>query len=65
MLLLQVMAQVGCYVPADAAVFRPADRIFARVYLEDNMKQSASSFVLEVSPKLLQNMYLLFIIQET
>lgn len=48
-MLLQIMAQIGCYVPALSAIFRPADRLFARVYLEDNMECGASSFVLEVS----------------
>ncbi|XP_074040955.1 uncharacterized protein isoform X2 [Leptinotarsa decemlineata] len=47
-LLLQVMAQVSCYVPAQSAVFKPADRIFARIYLEDDMEYGASSFILEM-----------------
>lgn len=42
------MAQIGCYVPAEAATFRSADRIFARIYLEDNMQYGASAFILEV-----------------
>jgi DNA mismatch repair ATPase MutS len=48
-MLLQVMAQVGCYVPADSALFRPMSRMFARIYLEDNMEYGASSFILEVN----------------
>ena len=48
MMLLQVMAQVGCYVPADSAIFRPMNRMFARIYLEDYMEYGASSFILEV-----------------
>ncbi|CAG9812751.1 unnamed protein product [Phaedon cochleariae] len=47
-LLLQVMAQVGCYVPAQSATFKPMDRMFARIYLEDNMEFGASSFILEM-----------------
>ncbi|KAL3273959.1 hypothetical protein HHI36_015382 [Cryptolaemus montrouzieri] len=47
-ILLQIMAQIGGYVPARSAVFKPADRLFARVYLEDNMECGASSFVLEM-----------------
>ncbi|XP_015838166.1 mutS protein homolog 4 isoform X2 [Tribolium castaneum] len=47
-MLLQIMAQVGCYVPADAAIFRPMARMFARVYLEDDMEYKASSFILEM-----------------
>lgn len=48
-MLLQVMAQLGCYVPAQTAIFRPADRMYARIYLEDNMEHGASTFILEVS----------------
>ncbi|RZC37285.1 mutS protein -like 4-like [Asbolus verrucosus] len=47
-ILLQVMAQVGCYVPADSAIFRPMSRMFARIYLEDNMEYGASAFILEM-----------------
>ncbi|KAG5872036.1 hypothetical protein JTB14_021930 [Gonioctena quinquepunctata] len=47
-LLLQVMAQVSCYIPAQSAIIKPADRIFARIYLEDNMEYGASSFILEM-----------------
>ncbi|KAJ8916137.1 hypothetical protein NQ315_004504 [Exocentrus adspersus] len=46
-LLLQIMAQVGCYIPAQTAILRPADRMYARIYLEDNMEHGASSFILE------------------
>ncbi|XP_017770961.1 PREDICTED: mutS protein homolog 4-like [Nicrophorus vespilloides] len=46
--LLQVMAQIGCFVPASSATFRIADRIFARIYLEDNMDCGASAFTLEM-----------------
>lgn len=47
-MLLQIMAQVGCYVPADCAIFRPMSRMFARIYLEDDIEYGASSFILEV-----------------
>ncbi|XP_044253002.1 mutS protein homolog 4-like isoform X2 [Tribolium madens] len=47
-MLLQIMAQVGSYVPADSAIFRPMNRMFARVYLEDDMEYKASSFILEI-----------------
>ncbi|KAB0793781.1 hypothetical protein PPYR_13401 [Photinus pyralis] len=46
--LLQIMAQVGCYVPAKSATFRAADRILARIYFDDNMACGASTFVLEM-----------------
>lgn len=48
MMLLQVMAQIGCYIPAESATFRPADKMFSRIYLEDDMEFGVSSFVLEV-----------------
>lgn len=47
-ILLQVMAQVGCFVPAKSAIFRVADRILARVTLNDDMENHASAFVLEM-----------------
>ncbi|KAK9888019.1 hypothetical protein WA026_000303 [Henosepilachna vigintioctopunctata] len=47
-MLLQIIAQIGGYVPASSAIFRPADRLFARIYLDDNMECGASSFVLEI-----------------
>lgn len=46
--LLQLMAQIGCFVPAKEATFRPADRMFSRIYLEDRMECGASAFVLEM-----------------
>lgn len=55
------MAQIGCYVPAKSAIFRVADRILARVTLNDNMQHHASAFVLEVRGKLKKiNKYLLY-----
>ncbi|CAG9831152.1 unnamed protein product [Diabrotica balteata] len=47
-MLLQIMAQLGCYVPAESAIFKPVNKMFARIYLGDNMEYSASSFVLEI-----------------
>lgn len=46
--LLQVIAQVGCFVPAETAMFRVCDRLLARVYLEDNMDCGVSAFGVEV-----------------
>ncbi|XP_030764155.1 uncharacterized protein LOC115888541 [Sitophilus oryzae] len=47
-MLLQIMAQIGCYVPAQSAIFKSADRMFARISNEDDMECGASSFVLEM-----------------
>lgn len=46
--LLQIMAQVGCYVPARCAQFRLCDKLFTRIGFNDSLGQNASSFVLEV-----------------
>lgn len=46
--LLQVMAQVGCYVPADSAHFRITDAIYARIGTSDNIECNASTFMLEM-----------------
>ncbi|XP_022916222.2 mutS protein homolog 4-like [Onthophagus taurus] len=48
LLLLQVMAQIGSFVPATKAVFKPCDRILARVQFDDKMECNASTFVLEI-----------------
>lgn len=49
--LIQIMAQLGCYVPATSAVLRVADRIFSRLSLEDKMECGVSTFELEVCIK--------------
>lgn len=46
--LMQIMAQVGCYVPARSAQFRLCDKLFTRIGFNDSLGQNASSFVLEV-----------------
>ena len=40
--------QVGCYVPAQSAAFRVADRIFSRVSNRDSIEANASTFMLEM-----------------
>lgn len=47
--ILQVMAQVGCYVPAESAQFRITDRLFARIGFNDSIQKNASTFVIEAS----------------
>lgn len=46
--LIQIMAQLGCYVPATSAVLHVADRIFSRLSMDDNMECGVSTFELEV-----------------
>nr|XP_026693129.1 mutS protein homolog 4-like [Ciona intestinalis] len=46
--LLQVMAQIGCFVPADFASFRISDQIFSRIGSDDDMETNSSTFVLEM-----------------
>ncbi|XP_076262167.1 uncharacterized protein LOC143197513 [Rhynchophorus ferrugineus] len=48
-MLLQIIAQTGCYVPAESAVFKSADQMFARISNGDDMECGASSFVLEMN----------------
>ncbi|XP_033606751.1 mutS protein homolog 4 isoform X2 [Cryptotermes secundus] len=46
--LLQIMAQIGCYVPAHSATFRISDHIFSRLSFDDSIECNASTFVLEL-----------------
>jgi len=46
--LLQVMAQIGCYVPAEYASFRMADQIFSRIGSDDDIETNSSTFMVEV-----------------
>lgn len=46
--ILQIMAQLGCFVPATSAEFRITDRIFTRIGFNDSIEEGASSFQLEV-----------------
>lgn len=45
---LQVMAQLGCYVPAASAQFRVTDRIFSRLGSSESIEKKSSSFVAEI-----------------
>ena len=47
--LLQIMAQMGCFVPAEYACFRMANQIFSRIGCDDDMEGNASAFMVEVS----------------
>ena len=46
--LLQILAQIGCYVPAEYASFRAADQIFSRIGSDDDIETNSSTFMLEV-----------------
>jgi len=44
-----IMAQVGCYVPAESCTLSPVDRIFTRMGADDNIMGGASTFFVELS----------------
>lgn len=46
---LQIMAQLGCYVPAKSAQFRLCNKLFTRIGFNDDIEQGASSFTVEVN----------------
>lgn len=46
--LLQIMAQIGCFVPAEYASFPVVHSLFARVSLADNLQANLSTFSLEM-----------------
>jgi len=46
--LLQVLAQMGCYVPAEHATFRLVDNIFSRMGTGDSLECRASTFQVEM-----------------
>ncbi|KAJ6445131.1 DNA mismatch repair protein Msh4 [Purpureocillium lavendulum] len=46
--LLHIMAQIGCYVPAEYAAFPIIHNIFARVSMDDNIEASLSTFSVEM-----------------
>ncbi len=47
--LIVLMAQIGCFVPADAAHIGVCDRIFTRIGASDNLAQGQSTFYVEMS----------------
>ena len=47
--LLTIMAQMGCYVPANEARIGIADRIFARVGASDEISKGQSTFMVEMT----------------
>lgn len=47
--LIQLLAQIGAFVPADRARLPVADRIFTRVGASDNLARGQSTFMVEMS----------------
>lgn len=47
--LIVLMAQTGCFVPADSAHIGVCDRIFTRIGASDNLAQGQSTFYVEMS----------------
>ena len=47
--LITLMAQIGAFVPADAATIGLADRIFCRVGASDDLSRGQSTFMVEMS----------------
>ena len=47
--LLQIMAQIGSFVPAVYASFRLANQIFSRIGSDDDIASNSSTFMLEVN----------------
>ncbi|KAG5683991.1 hypothetical protein PVAND_013244 [Polypedilum vanderplanki] len=45
---IQVMAQIGSFVPAKSATIRMCDKIFSRLGFQDSLEQNASSFTVEL-----------------
>jgi DNA mismatch repair protein MutS len=47
--LITLMAQIGCYVPAEAATIGVVDKIFTRVGASDNISLGESTFMVEMN----------------
>lgn len=43
-----ILAQIGCFVPAESCVIAPFDRIFTRIGANDNIMFNESTFMVEL-----------------
>jgi DNA mismatch repair protein MutS len=46
--LIYLMAQIGCFVPADSFEFDPVEKIFTRIGTADNLSKGESTFMVEM-----------------
>ena len=47
--LILILAQMGCFVPADAALLPVVDRVFTRIGASDNLARGRSTFMVEMT----------------
>ncbi len=47
--LIVLMAHIGCFVPAEAAIIGPIDRIFTRIGAHDDLSTGRSTFMVEMT----------------
>lgn len=47
--LIAILAQIGCFVPADGALLPITDRIFTRIGASDNLARGRSTFMVEMT----------------
>jgi DNA mismatch repair protein MSH4 len=46
--LLQIMAQIGCFVPAKSASFPVVETLFSRMSTDDSIESNMSTFSVEM-----------------
>ena len=47
--LISILAQIGCYVPAESALLPVIDRVFTRIGAADNLARGRSTFMVEMT----------------
>ena len=45
----RLLLQIGSFVPADFAAFRPVDRLFTRIGMSDSIETNSSTFMVEMT----------------